>query len=157
MPRLSRSQLFDRTLKGKRAWTVVDGDSGRLELCQYIKKYNGRVGLYTQETLDELEIDLDLLTDVLSTQGGAIFELFIHGATTLIILRPSTGSFAFNEQRKCERQLQLLFKTLHNQQLVLGKMMLVDIPKFKVATSPLATLFTTAGVRAACGNRARCA
>ena len=47
-----------------------------------------------QETLDRLDIDLNLMTDVLSTSGGAIFELYIHGISVLILLRASTGSYA---------------------------------------------------------------
>ena len=35
------------------------------------------------------------MTDVLSTSGGAIFELYIHGISVLIILRASTGPYAF--------------------------------------------------------------
>ena len=73
-----------------------------------------------QETLDALEINISLLCDVLSTNAGAIFELNIFGYTTLIILRPSTGSYAFIKSFD-RRELMLLFRTLHNQMVVLGR------------------------------------
>ena len=73
-----------------------------------------------QNTLDALEIDLSLMCDVRSTNSGAIFELNMFGHTSLIILRPSTGSYAFSKSFD-ERELTLLFRTLHNQVVVLGR------------------------------------
>ena len=60
------------------------------------------------------------MCDVLSTNSGAIFELNMFGHTSLIILRPSTGSYAFSKSFD-KRELALLFRTLHNQMVVLGR------------------------------------
>ena len=142
------AQIFDRCFRaGRRAFVVVEGRVGRMELMTYIKRFPHSVAVWTQATLDALEINLSLLCDVLSTNAGAIFELNIFGYTSLIILRPSTGSYAFINSFN-RRELMLLFRTLHNQMVVLGRLMRLDIPSFKDYgddASPLATLFTTKG------------
>lgn len=73
-----------------------------------------------QNTLDALEIDLSLLCDVLSTNAGAIFELNIFSYTFLLILRPSTGSYAFINSFD-KRELTLLLRSLHNQMVVVAR------------------------------------
>ena len=73
---------------------------------------HARVATSSQDTLDALQIDLSLLCDVLSTNAGAIFELTIFGYTTLIILRPSIGSYAFHNSTN-QRDLTLLLRSLY--------------------------------------------
>ena len=40
--------------------------------------------------------NLDYMTNILSTNVGAILEVYVHGHSTLVVLRPSTGSFVFS-------------------------------------------------------------
>ena len=120
------AQIFDRCFReGQRAFVIVEGAVGRLELMTYIKRFPHCVAVWTQNTLDALGIDLSLLCDVLSTNAGAVFELNIFSHTSLIILRPSTGSYAFINSFD-KRELTLFLRSLHNQMVVLGRSSLYD-------------------------------
>ena len=59
---------------------------------KYTAKNNGRAAPYQQETIKALGLPLDMLTDLQSTPGMYILELFIHGSMILVMLRCSTGS-----------------------------------------------------------------
>ena len=59
---------------------------------KYTAKNNGRAAPYTQETIKALGLPLDMLTDLQSTPGMYILELFIHGSMILVMQRCSTGS-----------------------------------------------------------------
>lgn len=75
-----------------------------------------------QDTLSVLNVNLDYVTNVLSTNGGAIFEVYVHGFSTLVVLRPSTGSTVFSHYVKGGQQAALLIlASFHNQMLVVGR------------------------------------
>lgn len=77
---------------------------------------------WCQATLDALGIDLDYTTDVMATNAGGIFELYIHGFTTLVILRPSLGSSAYLAHlRHGPQATALLVRAVHNQMLCVGR------------------------------------
>ena len=61
-------------------------------LIKYMAKYNGRAAPYTEATIKALGLPLDMLTDLQSTPGMYIFEMFIHGSMILVMQRCSTGS-----------------------------------------------------------------
>ena len=64
---------------------------GRDELVKYLQKHPHQVGAWTQDTVNELELDLDYFTDVLSTNTGGIFEVHIGGF--------EVGVFAFSRSQ----------------------------------------------------------
>jgi len=75
-----------------------------------------------QATLSVLNVNLDYVTNVLSTNGGAIFEVYVHGFSTLVVLRPSTGSTIFSKYVTGGQQAALLIlASLHNQMVVVGR------------------------------------
>ena len=75
-----------------------------------------------QDTLSVLNVNLDYVTNVLSTNGGAIFEVYVHGFSTLVVLRPSTGSTVFSHYVKGGQQAALLIlASFHNQMVVVGR------------------------------------
>ena len=65
------------------------------------------------------QIDLDFNLDMLCTSGGAVFQLFVHGFSTMVVLRCSIGSCANIAHMlggpKGERELNLVLKPAHNQ------------------------------------------
>jgi len=140
-------EQFKRVLgKTGRAFMIVDGDRGREHLMRYMKERKARAAPLSQETINELDLSvLDFDLDVLATGGGAIFELYIDGGMTLVILRPSTGSFAYYNYRDGGRRSLLeVMRPLHNQMVVLAAMMGFKIPIFRSDTSPLALIFDKA-------------
>ena len=72
------------------------------ETIDYVAEYGGRAQPYSQATIDALGLSLDLLTDLQSTTGMYIFELFIHGSMILVFQRCSVGSVAFDKLRKSD-------------------------------------------------------
>ena len=89
---------------------------------------------------------MDYTTNVLSTNGGAIFELYVHGVTTLVILRPSTGSTVYFKLKQHGPQAALvMLASFHNQLVAVGKLMGKDIPNFTTDTSPLSDLLWSGG------------
>ena len=65
-PSNASGQVFDLCFWGQRALVVVEGSVGRDELVKYLQKHPHQVGAWTQDTVNELELDLDYFTDVLS-------------------------------------------------------------------------------------------
>ena len=55
-------------------------------------KHGGRAQPYSQATVDALGLSLDMLTDLQSTAGMYIFEMYIHGSMILVLQRCSVGS-----------------------------------------------------------------
>ena len=80
------------------------------------------IALRWQDTLDGLGLDLDYTTDVLSTNVGAVFELHIHGFTTLVILRPSLGSTTYLAFRRGgPHAAALVLRSVHNQVMIVRR------------------------------------
>ena len=77
---------------------------------------------WTQATLNALGIPLDFITNIKSTNGGAVVEVYIHGFSTLVVLRPSTGSTVFSAYVKGGPQAaMLLLASFHNQMVAVGR------------------------------------
>ena len=77
---------------------------------------------WTQATLNALGISLDFITNIKSTNGGAVVEVYIHGFSTLVVLRPSTGSTVFSAYVKGGPQAaMLLLASFHNQMVAVGR------------------------------------
>ena len=139
-------RIFDLFLGKRAAYMTVDGDLGRRQICRYIREHEGRASPISQETLDGLGINLDLETNLLATGGGSIFQVFINSGMTLVILRPSVGSYAFNEYvTGGEHDLLCLMAALHSQIVFLGACMGKTIPVFRSNTSPLSVIFNKEG------------
>ena len=76
-----------------------------------------------------------------------LFEIDCHRSTcwlkgevgfmTFVIIRPDIGSYAMIKTKDGLRELGLVMQTVHNQMRVLGKLMGMEVPKFRTQTSPL--------------------
>ena len=118
-------QVFGRLLgSGLRSYLFVEGDLGRKHLIAYIKKYHGRAAPYSQATLKALGLDhLDWRTDFHATNGGSMFELYIHGKISYIFLRPSTGSYVYDLYlHHGEFPVLCALKQMYNQYVLLNAM-----------------------------------
>ena len=140
-------QAFRRLFaSGLRSYVFVDGARGRTHLIAYVKKNGGRAAPLSQRTLDGFQLDLDFSMDLLATRGGAIFELYMFGRTTFVFVRPSVGSYLFEQYRSEGRHGAFRFvRVLYNQMRLLGKLMGKDVPPFRSDSSLLAKLFDVAG------------
>ena len=153
------------------AFATFDGEHGRCACMAFVKKHGGRASPISQDTLRHLGLELCLMTDLSATNGGSIFLLFVHGLMILVLLRPSVGSYAFLEyQRHGRRGLvsptpprvlappcpaltlathpsrharwqMAALKPVHNQTVLLGKLMGIEVPPFIWDESPLPLLF----------------
>ena len=79
-----------------------------------------------------------------------IFEVFLDGFTTMVIIRPSIGSYVFNKQFEGLQGVALAMMPIHNQQLILAKMMGFDVVKFRTGTPPLTVMTTVEGATTGC-------
>ena len=144
---LSRSACyengFDNTLRGQSVWVALEGDKGRGELVSYLSKHGGRLSPFSQGTLDDLGIDLDLTVDTNPTDGMGIFEVYVHGYMTLVIMRPSIGSFAMIKTKEGLREVTAMLSVAYKQMLVLGRLMGIEVPKYRTTTCPLIKMWTT--------------
>jgi hypothetical protein len=101
---LARDECYavalDLLLHGRVAFLFVDGSRGRAALIVYIIEHGGHASPLSQDALRRLGLSLCLMTGLSATNGGSIFLLYIHGYMTIVFLRPSVGSYAFNEFRR---------------------------------------------------------
>eukprot|EP00321_Phaeocystis_globosa_P006416 CAMPEP_0118813168 /NCGR_PEP_ID=MMETSP1162-20130426/2750_1 /TAXON_ID=33656 /ORGANISM="Phaeocystis Sp, Strain CCMP2710" /LENGTH=453 /DNA_ID=CAMNT_0006742933 /DNA_START=263 /DNA_END=1622 /DNA_ORIENTATION=+ len=143
--------LFRKLLDGRLAFLFVDGALGRKCLMRYIKEHNGCASPLSQQTLCMLNQNkCDFDTDLIATNAGAIFLLYIHGSMHLVFLRPSIGSWFFELQRAHAKRGQAdALKIVHNQLWLLSIFMCIDtVDVFRTATSVLLAMMQTANQEA---------
>ena len=138
--------LFRKLLDGRCAFLFVDGAKGRKMILQYIVKHKGHASPLSGDTLIGLNQDhCDFEQDMVSTNAGSIFLLFIHGSMMLVFLRPSTGSWFFELSRQegphgAGRALQIV----QNQMWLLSIFMgLTTVSVFRTGSSPLLAMMQT--------------
>ena len=138
--------LFRKLLDGRCAFLFVDGAKGRKMILQYIVKHKGHASPLSGDTLIGLNQDhCDFEQDMVSTNAGSIFLLFIHGSMMLVFLRPSTGSWFFELSRQegphgAGRALQIV----QNQMWLLSIFMgLTTVSVFRTRSSPLLAMMQT--------------
>ena len=138
--------LFRKLLDGRCAFLFVDGKKGRKMILQYIVKHKGHASPLSGDTLIGLNQDhCDFEQDMVSTNAGSIFLLFIHGSMMLVFLRPSTGSWFFELSRQegphgAGRALQVV----QNQMWLLSIFMgLTTVSVFRTRSSPLLAMMQT--------------
>ena len=126
---------------------VVEGRVGREEVVKYLVEHEALVGQWSQATLDTLEVfNLDYVTNILSTDAGGILEVYVHGHSTLVVLRPSTGSFVFSTfVREGHRGAMVQLATYHNAMVPIAKLRGMELSPFRVDTSLLANTMTMEG------------
>jgi len=146
---LARNECYavalDLLLHGRVAFLIVDGASGRAALVAYILLHGGLASPLSQNALRRLGLRLCIETALSATNGESIFLLFIHGYMTIIFLRPSVGSYAFIEYRRNGKHgMSSVMMVVHNQMVLLGRLMGIHLEPFIHDESPLPLIFNTA-------------
>jgi len=138
--------LFPKLFDGSLDVVFVEGEPNRSKLAAIIKKRGGFASPLSHATLEALgKNECDWETDMLATNAGSIFLVYMDGHMTLAVLRPSIGSWYFENARKegMHGQAQVI-KVVHNQIWLLSILMCLDnVAVYRTATSPLLAALQT--------------
>ena len=92
--------LFPKLFDGSLDVVIVEGEN-RSKLAAFIKKRGGFASPLSHATLEALgKNECDWETDMIATNAGSIFLVYLDGHMTLAVLRPSIGSWYFENARK---------------------------------------------------------